>query len=344
LDQTIEAMAQALAQSEDSLVEARFGPRERALMKATDTIRDLEVEQQRLADKARHAAEKAVERISGEETSLASEIRGELEKIAKEVSELLGGVDGEALGPYESSLQGRAGERLNDFQKALQGGDLGEALAMANRLAQAASELAKDLELSAMMFRGQGGQTAEAAAQAREAAARAQDLRDAAQGAVPDVAGALTPKERQQLAKQAERQGEAQQAAHQLARRLREEVGGVPVSEEAAETLESIERPMQRAAQALEEGDPLEANKQQDAAADQLRRLRQHLESQRRNSGSGGSDKGKGTRAQQRVEIPTGRSKADELAWRRRVLDAKNGAPPEGYQQAVDDYYERLLR
>ena len=345
LDQMIEAMAQALAQSEDSLVEARFGPRERALMKAMDTIRDLEVEQQRMADKSRRAGEKAVERVAGEETSLASEIRGKLEKIADEVAELLGGVNEEALGPYESSLQGRAGERLNDFRKALEGGDLGEALSMANRLAQAANQLAKDLELSAMMFRGRGGQTADAAAQARQAAARAQDLRDAAQGAVPDIAGALTPQERQQLGKLADRQGKAQEAAHQLARRLREEVGGVPVSEEAAEKLESIERPMQRAARALEEGDPLEANKQQDAAADQLRRLRQHLESQRRNAGgSGGNDKGKGTRSQQRVEIPTGRSKADELAWRRRVLDAMNGAPPKGYQQAVDDYYERLLR
>ena len=345
LDQTIEAMTQALAQSEDSLVEARFGPRERALMKATDTIRDLEVEQQRMADKARRAGEKALERVAGKETSLASEIRGELEKIADEVAELLGGVNEDALGPYESSLQGRAGERLNDFRKALEGGDLGEALSMANRLAQAANALAKDLELSAMMFRGRGGQTADAAAQSRQAAARAQDLRDAAQGAVPDIAGALTPKERQQLGKQAERQSDARQAAHQLARKLREEVGGVPVSEEAAEQLESIERPMQRAARALEEGDPLEANKQQDAAADQLRRLRQHLEAQRKNSrGSGGKDKGKGTRSQQRVEIPTGRSKADELAWRRRVLDAMNGAPPEGYQQAVDDYYERLLR
>jgi hypothetical protein len=345
LDQTIEAMTQALAQSEDSLVEARFGPRERALMKATDTIRDLEVEQQRMANKARRAGEKALERVAGKETSLASEIRGELEKIADDVEELLGGVNEDALGPYESSLQGRAGERLNDFRKALEGGDLGEALSMANRLAQAANALAKDLELSAMMFRGRGGQTADAAAQSRQAAARAQDLRDAAQGAVPDIAGALTPKERQQLGKQAERQSDARQAAHQLARKLREEVGGVPVSEEAAEQLESIERPMQRAARALEEGDPLEANKQQDAAADQLRRLRQHLEAQRRNSrGSGGKDKGKGTRSQQRVEIPTGRSKADELAWRRRVLDAMNGAPPEGYQQAVDDYYERLLR
>jgi hypothetical protein len=49
-------------------------------------------------------------------------------------------------------------------------------------------------------------------------------------------------------------------------------------------------------------------------------------------------------RSDQRVEIPAARSKADELAWRRRVLDAMNGQAPSGYEQAVDDYYERLLR
>jgi hypothetical protein len=348
LDQTIDAMTQALAQSEDSLVEARFGPRERAMNKAMDSIRDLEVEQQRMADKARRTADKALDRVAGEQKSLASETRSQLDDIADEVSELLEGINEEALGPYESSLQGRAAERLSDFQKALEGGDLGEALSMANRVSQAADALAKDLELSAMMFRGRDGQTADAAAQARQAAARAQDLRDAAQSALPDIAGALTPREHEQLGKQAEQQGQAQQAAHQLARRLREEVGGVPVSEEAAEELESIEQPMQRAAQALEAGDPLEANKQQAAAADQLRRLRQKLEEQQRNSrGSAGSrrkEDGAGTRDHQRVEIPASRSKADEVAWRRRVLDAMNGTPPEGYQQAVDDYYERLLR
>ena len=348
LDQTIDAMTQALAQSEDSLVEARFGPRERAMNKAMDSIRDLEVEQQRMADKARRTADKALDRVAGEQKSLASETRSQLDDIADEVSELLEGINEEALGPYESSLQGRAAERLSDFQKALEGGDLGEALSMAKRVSQAADALAKDLELSAMMFRGRDGQTADAAAQARQAAARAQDLRDAAQSALPDIAGALTPREHEQLEKQAQQQGQAQQAAHQLARRLREEVGGVPVSEEAAEELESIEQPMQRAAQALEAGDPLEANKQQAAAADQLRRLRQKLEEQQRNSrGSAGSrrkEDGAGTRDHQRVEIPASRSKADEVAWRRRVLDAMNGTPPEGYQQAVDDYYERLLR
>lgn len=345
LDQTIEAMAQALAQSEQSLVEARFGPRERALMEAMDTIRDLEVEQKRMADKARRVGDKAVERASAEKDSFGDGVREQLEKMAKEVSELLGGLGDDALGPYESDLRGRAQERVKDFQEALKGGDLGEALSMANRLAGAANALAKDLELSAMMFRGRGGQTAEAAAKAREAAARAQDLQQAAQGSVPDIAGSLTERERQQLERQGADQRAAREATHQLARRLREEVGGVPVSEQAAEQLEEIEAPMNRAGRALEEGDPLEAHKQQEAAADQLRRLRQHLESQQRSSGgTGGEERGSGMRAHERVEIPGARSKADELAWRRRVLDAMNGKPPEGYQQAVDDYYERLLR
>ena len=242
LDQMIESMTMALAQSEESLVEARFGPRERALMKATDTIRDLEVEEKRMSDKSRRMGQKAVERVAGEDESLASEIRAKLEEIANEVSELLGGVNEEALGPYETGLRGRASERLNDFQEALKGGDLGEALSMADRLAQAANELAKDLELSAMMFRGRNGQTAEAAAQARQVAARAQDLQHEAQAAVPDVAGALTERERQQLAEQGERQAKAQQATHQLARRLREEVGGVPVSEQVSPSTDAVMR------------------------------------------------------------------------------------------------------
>jgi hypothetical protein len=118
------------------------------------------------------------------------------------------------------------------------------------------------------------------------------------------------------------------------------------VSEQAAEELESVERPMQRATSALEAGDPVEAHKQQQAAADQLRRLRQQLESQRRTSrgGAEGDDRSRGGRRSERIEIQLGRSKADELAWRRRVLDAMKGTAPDGYEKAVDDYYERLLR
>jgi predicted translin family RNA/ssDNA-binding protein len=346
LDQMIESMTQALAQSEDSLVEAKFGPRERALMEAMDTIRDLEVEQKRMADKARRVGDRALERAAGGDGAMGSEMREDLNEIAGDVSQMLRDINGSALGPYESSLRTRAEERLKDFGKALESGDVGEAMSMADRVAQASNALAKDLELSAMMYRGRNGRTAEAATKAREAAARAQDLQNAARGAVPDVSGALTDKEQEQLGEQSGAQRMARQAAHDLARRLREEVGGVPVSEQTAEQLEAIERPMDRAANALEQGDPVEAHKQQQAAADQLRRLRQNLESQQKNTsaGQGGKESGRGSKKDKRVEIPTGRSKADEMAWRRRVLDAMNGRPPAGYEKAVDDYYERLLR
>jgi hypothetical protein len=344
-DQAIDAMTQALSQTEDSLAETTFGPRERALMKALDSIRDLEVEQQRMADQSRRIGDHATRRAAGEVDRLGSDAQTSLEKKARELVEQIGALAEDALGPYEQNLRDRAQERLKDFEQALEGGDLAEALSMAEKAAQAAQGLAKDLELSAMMFRGQAGKTGEAAAEARQAAAEALDLRDATAGAIPDVRGALSNREREQLEKQAVRQEAARKAAHQLARRLREEVGGVPVSDQAAETLESIEQPMGRAKQSLDAEDPLEAHKQQEAAADQLRRLRQQLESQQRSkSGSGGDERGEGRRPNERVEIPKARSRADEQAWRRRVLDARKGDAPEGYQPAVQDYYERLLR
>jgi hypothetical protein len=347
LDQMIESMTDALAKSEDSLVEAKFGPRERALMEAMDTIRDLEVEQSKLAQKARRVRDRALDRSAGQGEPMGPESQEELGEIAQELSEMLEDIAPRSLGPYERNMRDRAKERLDDFGKALRSGDAGEAMAMADRVAQASGALAKDLELSAMMYRGQNGRTADAAAKAREAAARAQDLQRAARDAVPDVTGSLTDREREQLGQQAADQSAAQQATHDLARRLREEVGGVPVSEQTAEQLEAIERPMQRASRALDSSDPVEAHKQQQAAADQLRRLRQNLESQQRSRSGGGGDgdqTGQNSRRNERVEIPGARSRADELAWRRRVLDAMNGRPPSGYEDAVDDYYERLLR
>lgn len=345
LDQTIDAMTQALSQSEDSLAETKFGPRERALRKALDSIRDLEVEQQRMADEARRIAEKATRRAAEEAEELESEAQKTLEEQAEGLLEKIEQLAEDALGPYERNLRDRVQERLKDFEDALGSGDLGEALSMAEKAAQAAQDLAKDLELSAMMFRGQAGKTAQAAADARQTAAEALDLRDATAAAIPDVRGALSQRERGQLGKQADRQEAAREAAHQLARQLREEVGGVPVSDQAAEALEAAEQPMRRAGQSLSEENPTEANREQEAAADQLRRLRQQLESQQRSrSGSGGDDRGEGRRPNERVEIPKARSKADEQAWRRRVLDARKGDAPDGYQPAVHDYYERLLR
>jgi len=345
LDQTIDAMTRALAQSEDTLAETRFGPRERALMEALDQIRDLEVEQQRMADQARRIADDAARRAAEESGKLGDDAQSTLEKMANDLAEKISELTEEALGPYERNLRDRAQERLEDFREALDSGDIGEALSMAQQAAAAAQSLAKDLELSAMMFRGRAGKTAEAAAEARQAAADALELRDATSEAIPDVRGALSKEQRAKLEKQAARQEATRESAHQLARRLREEVGGVPISDQAAETLESIEQPMRRAERALDTRNPLEANKQQEAAADQLRRLRQSLESQQRSRGGrGGEERGEGSRTNERVEIPRGRSDEDEQAWRRRVLDARKGDPPEGYQPAVQDYYERLLR
>lgn len=346
LGQTVDAMARALSQTEDSLVEATFGPRERALMEAMDTMRDIEVQQQQLATQARRIGDRAVQRAAKGADALTPAAQRALEEQSQKIAQELDALPRDAMGPYDRDLQNTAKERIKDFQEAVRRGDLGEALSMAGSASSAADQLARDLELSALMFRGRRGQTSAAADRAGQVAADAYQLREATQRMLPDVQRGFSDRDRERMEQQAIDQKATREATHKLARRLREDVDGVPVSEQAAETLESIEQPMQRARKALQESDPLAANKEQEAAADQLRRLRQQLESRQRRGGGGqrNGQRSGNPRSKDRVEIPNLSSDADELAWRRRVLDAMKGDPPEGYRQAVQDYYERLLR
>ncbi len=346
LSETVDAMAQALSRSESTLVEARFGPRERALMEAMDTIRDLEVQQQRLSRQSLRLGNQAARRAAKQMPPLKDQTREELEQRAEALVEELQALPPRVLGPYDQDMRDRAAARLEDYRKVIRGGDLTEALSMIDAANDAVEQLARDLELSATMFRGRDGQTTAAAEQANGAADAAKELREATQDLMPDMSEALTEREQDQMLQQAEEQAATWQAAHELARRLREDVEGVPISNEAAESLESIEKPMARAEGALKRDSPFEASKEQQAAAEQLKRLRDRLQDQS-GSGQGGSEQRQSDQSstpRERVEIPAASSRAEELAWRRRVLDAMRGKAPEGSQQAVRDYYERLLR
>lgn len=346
LSETVDAMARALSSSESTLVEARFGPRERALMEAMDAVRDLEVQQQRLSQQSHRLASQAARRAAKQMPPLKDKTREELDQRAEELVEDLRALPPRVLGPYDQDMRDRATTRLEDYRKAMRGGDLTEALSMIEAASDAAEQLARDLELSATMFRGRDGQTAAASERANGAAGEARELREVTQDLMPDMSEAMTEREQDQMLEQAEEQAATWQAAHELARRLREDVEGVPISNEAAESLESIEKPMARAEGALKRNAPFEASKEQQAAAEQLKRLRDRLQDQS-GAGQGGSDQRQADQSstpRERVEIPAASSRADELAWRRRVLDAMRGKAPEGYQQAVRDYYERLLR
>jgi hypothetical protein len=218
---------------------------------------------------------------------------------------------------------------------------------MAEAAESNAEELARDLDLSAMMFPGSEGETSRAALAARRAAERLTEARRELDRALPDVQQFTDDAGRAQLREDAPRQRETRAAAASLSETLAEGPDGAPLSPDAAEALGEVAEAMQRGERALSRGDPIEAAHAQEDAARRLTELREQLEQdqQPEGGGEGGGDAGgAASDFREHVRIPSADEFSGPMALRRRVLDAMRGTAPRGYDEAVRRYYEELLR
>lgn len=350
MQRTIDQIASQLGNNQEAFAEARFGPRERALSEAVDALRNLEVRQDHLAERATELSRKAAQRAGEDaEGGLDENARQRLSEQHQSVGETLRGMSEGALGPTDRRTRDVALERLNDLDLALQRGQLGEAFAMADEATRALEDLSRDLRLSALMFPGREGRTSNAAAGAARAAQEANEMREALQSALPDSRDDLTPSERKELRRQAKRQRRAQKSLEKVAEEFETGPDDVPLSEDAARKLRELSQPMEEAADHLDNSDPVRARPRQRTVADQLQRLRESLEQgqsrqSRSQQGGRGQDATGGRQAIERVDVPGKRSNEEYRRWRRRVQSARRGRAPEGYENAVKEYYERLLR
>ena len=344
LERQIDQIARALGQTEQSFVEARFGPRERAMANAMDSLAGLETEQQQLAgrgtERRGRAAHRALEAIGGRDNRVGRQLAQE----AGSVREALENVDRDRLAGFEQDAYDRARQRLIDTQDALSAGDLGEARRMSEAAAQDLSSLSRDLDLSALMFPGREGETREDAREARNADRNLRELRRRLDEALPDVASHLEPADREQMRSDLERQRLARDAAERLGGEFDRGHEGVPLSEDAARELNEVAESMQRANRALEGGDPLESARHQEDAARRLTELRERLENEQQSGGQGGEGGSSEPDFRRPVDIPDADQFEGPMEMRRRLLDAMREAPPEGYEDAVRRYYEGLLR
>ena len=168
--------------------------------------------------------------------------------------------------------------------------------------------------------------------------------------AIPKVHDYLRPSDRERLERGARRQEQVQRASERLAERFRESPGGQPLSLDAADKLDAIRRSMKAGSDALAEGDPTTAAHSQEDAAQQLSDLRRALEKSGNSKQASGEDSGKagsgrGLSEQERVELPDPNSYVGPVQFRRKVMRGmRESAPPEPYKEAVQRYYEGLLR
>lgn len=350
LQRRIDAIAAALGNTEDAFVEARFGPRERAMAEAMDALSGLESEQRRLADRTtdvrRRAAERALDSAGGRHDEAARR----LAQRAREVREGLEGVDPRSLGMIEREAWERARQRMIDVEDALRTGDLAEARRMADEAAPDVEDLARDLDLSALMFPGADGRTGDNARRTRSAVRDLHDLQRGLDEALPNVEDFVDDPGRQQMRGDSPRQGQARQAADRLAEQLAEGPDGTPLSPDGSRAVREAAGAMGEARRALDRGDPVDASRAQEQAARRLTELREQLEreQQQREQQAGGGGGGEGGESapdfRQPVEIPGAEAFRGPVEMRRRILDAMREGAPRGYEESVRRYYEELLR
>ncbi len=346
LSRQIDQLARALGQTEQSFVESRFGPRERALAEAMEALAGVEAEQGQLSrrstERRSRAAQRALETLGDRDPRATRRLADQ----AAGVRSALEQIDRAGLAGFEQDVYDRARQRLVDTQDALRTGDLGEARRMAEAAAQDVSSLSRDLGLSALMFPGHDGETGNDARRAREVDRQLRDLRRSLDEALPDVASHVDPEDRGQMREDQARQQQARQAAERLATQFDEGPDQTPLHDDAGRELRQAAQEMQRAAEAMDRGDPLESARLQEEAARRLTELRERLEQESQGGGGGGGgESGESSPDFRRpVDIPDADQFEGPMEMRRRLLDAMRENPPRGYEEAVRRYYEGLLR
>lgn len=341
LERQIDQMASALGGAADSFAESSFGAEQQAMAEALDALRGVEVEERQLVERTEAVRRSAADRALGEMDGSEGGTARRLADAAEAAQEGLRGIATGAIGTRDEESVARLRQRLQDVRDALGAGDFGEARRMSAEARRESLRLSRDLDLSALMFPGAGGRTARAAERAGRVAREVAQLGRDIDRAMPSLRDHMTRPEADQVARDAQRQQEVSDATQRVAEQFAEGPDGAPLDENAASALDQIRDRMTQARRALEQGDPLEAGGHQEEAARQLTELREQLEQQQQSGGGGGGSANQRSESQ-RVEIPS--SSPSSNAFRRRVLDAMGEGAPEGYEDAVRRYYERLLR
>jgi len=347
LAKQIDELASQLGQGGLRLQESRFGPHDQALAEARRKLEVLGTEQGRLADRSGELLRNTLER--GQSNSADARAQG-LAPRADALGQLAEQLAQEAGGGYQSSAANRAAERARDARDALKAGDLSQARRMAQSAERSLRDAADELESQARVFPSQRGAAAERAALAQKAAAEAESLSRGISGAMPNASGQLNEGERRRMQADADAQRKTAEAADQLQQAFDKGPDGLPLSPNASQGLENVQKAMRQAQRALERGNVDDANREQKQASDQLQKLSQALSEQQR---GGASRRGAHSSSQQaasgatpstRVHIPGTEEWKSPTELRRRLLDAMQESSPAGYEAAIKRYYQELMR
>jgi hypothetical protein len=270
----------------------------------------------------------------------------------------------------EGDLHDQAARRIEDGVRAVEARDFGAAKEMVENAADAMMSLEQDAHRRAEQARrfgdlfggGKGAEKAEK--ELRKARPILDEVLKDIEKLMPSPESLLSKEERAQLDRQRERQAALKDQADKLGQQLEKLGEQLPVVGPGIKsTVGEASGAMGQAGDTLGQGDPPAALNHQRRAIDALNRVRQELEknAQQGKGGGGGGiqlpfgqsqdSQGQGQEGSggddfslEKVEIPKPEQYKAPAEFRQDILEAAKQGTVEGYREAVQRYYEELVK
>lgn len=292
----------------------------------------------------------------------------EAKKKAAAAAEALRRIESTAgLSGYEEEDTDTARARTAELQKALDNGDIEDALRAAEE-GEAAARTAERSIGDRQIGRFAPSSVRKAEAALAEAAAALREARDKLETASPDPSAMLDAKDRDKLNKQADRQQQLAEQAQKLQQQMAEIGKKAPIfGPKHTEQLNGARQAMSQAGGRLKnQGKPRadrgglrQARAAQSQALQNLQALQQDLQEQAKQGGgkggggipmplpgggSPGGREGERGRSKDDVKIPDGSEFKVKDAFRKDILDAMREGAPDDWAGEVKRYYEELIK
>ncbi len=339
----------------------RFGQELEALEKGQqEELEETEKAMEQARKKQEEKLKAKLEKALAEAKKKAAKAQAELQKVSTQ-----------GLSPLEEEDVDAAKARTADLQKALDAGDVEDALRTseeAEAAAKTAEQSIDDKQRGRMAFSSKTLEKSEKALQ--EAGQALQEARKALEEALPDPSTMMDGKEKERLGKQGDRQQQLGEQAQKLGQLLEEIGKDAPIfGPEHKKQVEDAKQAMDRAARQLKgqskgrgERDGVRGARQsQSQALQQLRALQKAMQQMGKggNGGSGGiplplpgggspgserDDEGSRGSAKEEVKIPDGSDFKVKDAFRKDILDAMREGAPQDWAGEVKKYYEELIK
>lgn len=379
LDAAMESLDQMLNQTERMLSQLEEGREElgsREYSEITEKaeklwqdLEALEADQKKLADRTESMSREMMKRVEERLGDPDAFVKKQLARLEKAQAKMAESRPGQFMPDVD--LHELTERRLEDGKRALQSQDFGAAKEVLEKAARQIGQLESEARRRGDRARrfgdvfGDPGETKARRRSLGEARPEVESVLEDIEKLTPDPESLLSPDEKKQMSKLGQQQAQLQKRAEQLGKDLDSLGEQLPiVGPEMKANLDGAQGSMGEASQRLGGGDAPGALGQEREALDKLRQLKQELQKMGEQGGGGGQqggvplpfgnpgrqqggeggEGGRDPRSREKVEIPQADQYKAPAEFREDILEAAKQGTVEAYKDAVQEYYEELVK